>query len=54
MKSVTLTADAAAGWGDSVYAEEVFAAPEAAAHTLELIPTPGREGSFVVLGILVS
>ncbi len=54
LKVATLNADFSDGWGDSVYAEEVFSSRTPAAHTIEFVAAPGKAGMFVVLGILVS
>lgn len=54
VKTATLNADFTGGWGDYMYAQEVYSSPTAAPHSIELLPTDGKAGPFVVLGIMLS
>lgn len=54
VKAATLDADFSGGWGDYVRGEEVFSSNESGTHTLEILPTPGRENTFIVLGLMIS
>ncbi len=51
--TATLNSADADGW-DHAYPQEVYTSAEVGTHTVEILPTEGKEGNFILLGLMVS
>ena len=49
----TLNSADADGW-DHAYPQEIYASNISGTHTVEILPTDGKEGNFILLGLMVS